>query len=288
MRCDLHVHTLHSGMCTVPLLSRICRESYTDPVELYQRLKRQGMDLVTVTDHDSMGAAEVLSRYPEFFASEEVTCRMPSGAEIHMGVYDIREQDHDEIQKRRDDIPALVAYLRERDLFFSINHVFSGLTGRRALEDFELFRRDFPGLETLNGAMLGLANRRAATLARIWDKAAVGGSDAHTLRAAGKAFTEIGGARNKQEFLAGLREGRGVVYGSSGTFAKLTLDVLSIGAGLFRERPEWLLLAPAALAVPAITAVNWALESIFAEKWARKVGARPGVPVTAEPGWEVQ
>jgi len=63
------VHTIHSGMCTVPLLSRICRESYNDPLEVYTTLKRRGMDLVTITDHDSIDAAETLRRYPDFFLS---------------------------------------------------------------------------------------------------------------------------------------------------------------------------------------------------------------------------
>src|SRR5262245_52220047 len=79
MRCDLHVHTLHSGMCTVPLLNRICRESYNDPLEVYEVLKCRGMDLVTITDHDSIGASERLHKYSDFFLSEEVSCRTPDG-----------------------------------------------------------------------------------------------------------------------------------------------------------------------------------------------------------------
>src|ERR1700676_653314 len=91
MRCDLHVHTRHSGMCTVPVLSRICRESYNPPLAVYEILKRRGMDLVTVTDHDSIDAVEPLRRHPDFFLSEEVTCRMPSGTELHVGVYEDRK-----------------------------------------------------------------------------------------------------------------------------------------------------------------------------------------------------
>src|SRR5260370_23512242 len=60
MRCDLHVHTIHSGMCTVPGLRRICRESYNDPLAVYEKLKRLGMDLVTIADHDSIDAVEAL------------------------------------------------------------------------------------------------------------------------------------------------------------------------------------------------------------------------------------
>src|SRR5579864_8322583 len=136
MRCDLHVHTRHSGMCTIPVLRQICRESYNDPDAVYETLKRRGMDLVTVTDHDSIDAAERLRRHPDFFLSEEVSCITPSGNELHVGVYGIAERHHVELQRRRDDIPTLAAYLREQRLLFSVNHVFSSLTGRRSDLDF--------------------------------------------------------------------------------------------------------------------------------------------------------
>src|SRR6267378_1508450 len=131
MKCDLHVHTIHSGMCTVPIFKRICRESYSHPFELYDTLKQRGMDLVTVTDHDSIDAAESLRHHRDFFLSEEVSCATPYGTQFHMGVYDITERHHIELQRRRDDFFSLMAYLREQDLFFSVNHAFSGLTGAR-------------------------------------------------------------------------------------------------------------------------------------------------------------
>ncbi len=119
MRCDLHVHSIFSGMCNTPVMSRICRESYNDPAEVYLRLKQLGMSIVTMTDHDSIDAAEALRRHPDFFLSEEVTCRMPSGTELHLGVYGICEHNHVEIQRRRTDFIALLMYLTERKLFFS-------------------------------------------------------------------------------------------------------------------------------------------------------------------------
>ena len=88
MRCDLHVHSIASGMFTSPGLNRFCRESYNDPAEVYERLKHLGMSVVTITDHDSIDGAEVLRRHPDFFLSEEVTVQMPSGTEMHLGVYE--------------------------------------------------------------------------------------------------------------------------------------------------------------------------------------------------------
>ena len=126
-------------MCTIPILKRYCRESYNDPLALYETLKRRGMQIVTVTDHDSVDAAEVLRRFPDFFVSEEVTCILPGGTEAHIAVYDITERQHIEIQSRRNDVPRLIAWLREQDVLFGVNHAFSALTGRRSAADFALF-----------------------------------------------------------------------------------------------------------------------------------------------------
>jgi len=108
MRCDLHVHSLHSGTLPVAILRHFFLESYSAPIDVYSTLRKRGMDLVTLTDHDSIGGAEELRRYPDFFVSEEATCRMPSGTEAHVGVYDITERQHIEINRRRNDMIRLL------------------------------------------------------------------------------------------------------------------------------------------------------------------------------------
>ena len=254
-------------MCTVPFLRRLCRESYNDPLAVYEKLKRLGMDLVTITDHDSIDAAEALRSRPDFFLSEEVTCRLPSGTELHVGVYDIAERDHVEIQRRRDDFESLAAWLRERNLLFSANHIFSSLTGRRSLADFELFERAFPALETRNGHMLARANENAAALADFSAKAEVGGSDAHAMASVGCAWTVVPRARSRQEYLDGLRRGQGRVRGATGGYWKLTRDVLTIGGQMVRHNPLTLPLAPLAIGVPLVMAGNYAVETFFARWW---------------------
>ena len=84
----MHVHSYFSGACTTPFVGKFCRESYRDPQAFYSVLMKRGMDLFTLTDHDSIEGAEKLRRHPNFFLSEELTCRMPSGTEVHIGVYD--------------------------------------------------------------------------------------------------------------------------------------------------------------------------------------------------------
>jgi len=271
MKCDMHVHTIHSGMCTIPGMSRFCRESYNHPEALYESLKSQGMDLVTVTDHDSIDAVEALRSRPDFFLSEEVTCHLPGGTEIHVGVYDLNDRQHIEIQRRASDFLSLHAYLNEQELLYSANHIFSGLTGRRSAEDFRWFENAFPAIEARNGCMLERSNRAAADFTRRTGKVPIGGSDAHAMKSVGSCWTEVKDARDKQEFLAGVRLGLGEARGASGSFWKLTRDVLWIGCQMIRERPATLPMIFLSPAAPVITLVNYMLEVRFVNKWTPRV-----------------
>lgn len=268
-------------MCTVPLLRHICRESYNDPLAVYEKLKRSGMDLVTVTDHDSIDAVEALRSKPDFFLSEEVTCTLPSGTELHIGVYDITERDHIELQRRRHDFESLFAWLYDHNLFFSANHVFSRLTGKRAAADFALFESAFPAIETGNGHMTRRANRAAALLADRASRAEVGGSDAHALASVGCAWTVVPGARTRQEYLDGLRSGLGRVRGETGSWMKLTRDVYAIGRDMIRENPATLPIVLLGWMVPLITLTNYVAEAMFVQYWQARYlqSDRKGAPV---------
>lgn len=272
-------------MCTVPVFDRVCRESYNDPRQVYEMLKRRGMDLVTVTDHDSIDAAESLRGKPDFFLSEEVSCRASSGTELHVGVYGIEERDHPQMQRRRDDLPRLIAYLRERRLLFSVNHVFSSLTGPRKLADFEEFSA-FAAVETLNGQMLPVANRYAQEWAAAAGKAVVGGSDAHTMYSLGRTWTAVPGARTCFEYLQAVKNGAGKVAGESGAYSKLNSAVMEIALSMIRERAWTAALAPFIALVPLVLAANLLRETWFAHSWGRRVrrmdvGAAPQPAVCA-------
>jgi predicted metal-dependent phosphoesterase TrpH len=254
-------------MCTVPVLSRVCLESYNEPHALYERLKQRGMDLVTITDHDSIDAVEELRRYPDFFLSEEVTCTMPSGTEMHAGVYGIREHDHIELQRRRHDVESLLSYAVENQLFVTVNHLYSSLTGPRTEDDFAVFARDFHGVETLNGQILERSNQLAADFARRFGKPVIGGSDSHTLAGLARTFTEVRGASNAAEFLAGMRRGQSTAIGESGDYFKLTSAVWAIGGSLVRATP-WMALGVGLFTlVPFFTLKNYFREIAFAWHW---------------------
>jgi predicted metal-dependent phosphoesterase TrpH len=235
MRCDLHVHSRFSGPATLPLLRHLCNESYSEPEAVYSAARRRGMELVTITDHDTIEGALAIAGRPDTFVSEEVTCLLPDHRELHVGVYDLSEGDHVAISARRSDPEALFAYLAERRLPATINHPFSALTGRRQTADLDLAFRSVSLVETLNGMLPEITNRTAAHVASARRMGRIGGSDAHTLAFVGCAHTAVPGARNKREFLDGLRLGRTFPMGRSGTYTQFVSDLVRVAAANYAD-----------------------------------------------------
>jgi predicted metal-dependent phosphoesterase TrpH len=275
VRCDLHVHSARSGPVELRLLAPYAQESYAEPHEVYARAREVGMDLVTLTDHDTIAGGLEIRGLPGTFLSEEVTCTMPSGGRLHLGVFDITEAQHEGIARRRSDAEALFAYLAEEGIPASLNHPFSALTGRRETADLCRGLTALPLVEGRNGMMSAAVNACAEAARRRFGLAGVGGSDAHTLRSVARAFTEVRGARSREEFLDGLRRGLTVPAGRSGGYAQLTADVSQIAAGAlqdayrrgpWRRRAVLFALSPALPLVPLFTAAVYVQEQLFARR----------------------
>ena len=129
--------------------------------------------------------------------------------------------------------------------------------------------------------MLRVSNRLADDFARRFGKPVVGGSDSHTLAGLARTFTEVPGAADAKEFLAGMRRGQSVAIGESGDYFKLTSAVCAIGGSLIRATP-WMALGAGLLALaPAITLANYIREMAFAWYWGQK--NRPEDPIGVAP-----
>lgn len=287
MRCDLHVHSLCSGPVDFPVLGRFGNECYSTPREVYDAARARGMSLVTLTDHDSITGALTLAHLPDFFVSEEVTCLLPEGRQLHLGVFGVDEAQHAAIQERRRDAEALFAYLAEARIPTAVNHLFSALTGRRRLEDFELALRHARLVETRNGMMPESTNRYAHRIARRTGLPGVGGSDAHTLASVARAFTIVPGAASREDFLAGLRRGLTIPAGGSGSYARLTADIARLFAGGYAENARLargglgpalrfaalLAALPLLPLLPLVTAGIYADEKLFGARYHRRLEA---------------
>lgn len=292
MRCDLHVHSLRSGAVNLPVLRHLGRECYSRPEEVYALAKARGMDLVTLTDHDTIDGALELSGRPDTFVSEEVTVTLPGGSVVHVNVFDITPAQHEAIVRVRDDAEAFFAFVAEANVPASLNHPFSPMTGGVTAPDLSLALRRLPMVEARNGMMPALSNGHAERTARAAGCGLVAGSDAHALRSVARAYTEVPGARSKAEFLAGLRSARTVPRGGHGSYAALVADVSRVFTAGYGEaladlrggRGEPVRLAGlAALApflwlAPLVAVLSHRREASGARRLHAALRGRPGVP----------
>lgn len=241
-RADLHVHSCYSTQSGTLRFLR-SRDCYSTPMAVYEVAKSRGMDVVTLTDHDTIdGCLALLNAHPldDFFVSEEVSCVWPGAdLQVHLGVYGMTEALHRQLQPLRGDVFAVIDALTASDVFFSLNHLFHFYREQVPLETYLRLLSLVPAVEARNGTMLRAHNELIARLARGWPHhaglqvqppvALLGGSDAHTLRRVGQTWTQSQGATGA-EFLGSLRQGLAEPGGNHGTAMTVAGDTYGVVA----------------------------------------------------------
>ena len=177
-RIDLHVHSRFSKRASQWVLKKIgCPESFTEPRQVYETARKKGMDLVTLTDHNTISGALEIAHLPGTFVSEEITTYFPdNGCKVHVLAYDITEAQHLDIQKVRENIFDLTGYLDRENIFHVLAHPLYSVNDRLTLDHFEklllLFRtfeingaRDAIQSQCLRSVLSSLSPERMARLA---------------------------------------------------------------------------------------------------------------------------
>jgi predicted metal-dependent phosphoesterase TrpH len=237
VRLDTHVHTIHSGYSSIFPLQTVMRECYNAPEDVYRIAKARGMDLVVITDHDEISGALSLGDRPDVIVGSEVTgVFADDGVKVHLNVFNLSPAQHLEIQQLRVDVRQLLPYLRQQHLFTSLNHVASGINGPITAPHVAAILPWVQALEVNNGSRLAVTNRTARCIAEAAGKTGIAGSDSHTHRGIGRTWTEIPGARTREEWLTGLWEGRVRIGGPMGSFATMGSDVFRFAGNLCLEQ----------------------------------------------------
>src|SRR5437762_207354 len=240
-RCDLHIHSRHSARSEEWLFRRFdFPDSYSDPKQLYEQLRKRGMDYVTITDHDSIDGCLEIAHLPRTFISEQITTYFPHGScKLHILVWGISERQHHDIESVRENIFDLQRYLQHARIAHAVAHPLYSVNGKLEamhLEQLILLFKHFEGINGLRDALLsdlaqtlfkqltpekieGLANRHnlAPTHEEPWRKIFVGGSDDHGGQFAASVFTETPPAKSAEKFLEHVRNGDCSPHGHGGT-----------------------------------------------------------------------
>lgn len=236
MKLDAHVHTRHSGYTTLSPLRSLMRESYNTPAAVYRLARARGMDLVAITDHDTISGALELAHLPDVIVGCEVTAHFADGVRVHLNVLDISEAQFAEIDRARRDVRELMPYLHREGIFVSLNHVASRINGHVTAEHVAWLMPWLDAFEVRNGSRLVVQNDTALALAYAGRKAACGGSDAHTMRGIGLTWTEAPAATCRASFMRELRAGRVRPGGRHGHYFTMASDIMRFAGSLYRER----------------------------------------------------
>ena len=117
-RVDFHLHSYASNVTDYYAANTFSiPESYSVPIKLYHVLKKRGMSLVTLTDHNSIdGVRELLDRgLSDVFISAEMTTTFPEdGCNIHITVANMTEQQFSEVNRLRRNVYEMIAYVDQQ------------------------------------------------------------------------------------------------------------------------------------------------------------------------------
>lgn len=187
---DFHTHTAYSSDCV------------TTPADLLQRAREVGLDVVAVTDHNTVAggleAASLADRYGvRVIVGEEVKT---SEGEV-IGLF-LRETIPPGLS-----FAETIACIRQQGGIVYVPHPFDRL---HSVPSYALLRahvRDLDVIEVFNSRLAFPSfNERAERFARRYRLPAAAGSDAHVLPGLGTALTGIGEFTGPADFLAALDE----------------------------------------------------------------------------------
>ena len=203
LKADLHVHSRYSSRSSQWFLRKIgCAESYTDPLTIYTIAMNRGMDLVTITDHNTLAGSLEIAHLENTFVSEEITAYFPEdGCKLHVLAYNITERQHEDISRLRESVYELTAYLHQERIVHALAHPMFSINDRLSVEHFEQLLLLFKNFEldgtrddylnnTLYEILRNLTQQDIEYLANKhnlspydstpWKKHLIGGSDDHS------------------------------------------------------------------------------------------------------------
>lgn len=190
MKVDLHVHTCYS------------KDSFTSLEAVIEACRKQGIDKVAITDHDTIaGALALLEMAPDLVIV---------GEEIRTNVGDIIAYFLEEEVPKGLPLQESIARVREQGGVVGVPHPLDRLR-REALGRANLLTiiEQVDLLEVFNArTVFPSDNRRALSLARERGLLASAGSDAHTASEIGHAYVKMPAFNDRGDFLCSLAQGQ--------------------------------------------------------------------------------
>jgi glycosyltransferase involved in cell wall biosynthesis len=213
------------------------------------------MDLVTISDHNTVeGALRIAHLDGTFLSVEVTTCFPEDSTPLHVLVWNLSEEDHRDLQPCRPSVYEFVHFLRERGLVHALAHplyrmgppltawhvermmllfsIWEGRNGARP-EDSNLVACRLAALAT-RGYLQKLAGRHDIDAVHDGPISLTGGSDDHGAIDIADTWTDATGT-TPEAFLAAVASGGAQPGGAHGSAVKLAHAMAALGANAYRD-----------------------------------------------------
>ncbi|MEW6238780.1 MAG: PHP domain-containing protein [Candidatus Omnitrophota bacterium] len=230
LAADLHVHST----CSYDVLP----SQEFQPEAIYRKALNLGMDYITITDHDTMAAYDVIGWDREHLVTGvemSLLDRKRVGHTIHVNVYDLKKYQFDEllrIAQHDQNIETYIGCLRDQKLPYLYNHPFWFSQGDRpnyrAVKDIvELF----PVIE-YNMKRVRRKNLLALGMAMMERKGILASTDTHIGRIA-QSYTLAKGDTFR-EYFANISQGNAYIIPQDLDLQNLNSEIVGWIELLFR------------------------------------------------------
>lgn len=260
MKADLHLHSRFSDRSADWIFRRFdFPDSYSEPRALYAAARERGMDLVTLTDHNTIDGALAIADLPGAFLSEEVTTYFPEDrCKIHLLVWNLDEAQHRKIATLRENIFELQTYLGQQNLAHAVAHPLYQINQKLTVSHIERLFLLFRCFEGRNGLRSDLLNQTLVHLVESltpeklayfadkhgltpthpepWRKVLTAGSDDKSGLFAAKSYTETPSGGSKEDFFAHLDAGRATLQGGGGSPLILSHSLYQTGFSFMKDK----------------------------------------------------
>ncbi|MBI4040532.1 MAG: hypothetical protein HY390_01560 [Deltaproteobacteria bacterium] len=203
IKCDLVVYSQYH-----------CEPSTLTPLEIYRTAKQKGMDMVTISDRNTIaGCLEVLHAKPDvgdFFISEELSVfdrqwRIP----LLLQLWNISEQHHKELHKLKNNLDECLAYCKEAHILVALPHFLIQFPKAHVPPKFvEKIFRQFSIFEVHHGKNLKDHNLMMAYFLKQFPNISMyGASHAQSKHTLANTYTASDG-QTQQDFWNALSQGK--------------------------------------------------------------------------------
>jgi len=241
-KCDLHVHSEASKQSARWILRTLkAPESFTPPELIYHLAKKRGMDLVTITDVNTIDGVKQIAHLPGAFISEEIGALLPGSKKpVHILAYDITEEQHGMAAQLRENVFELLDYLNGSGIVNALAHPFYFPGEDLTAGEWKDIVSRVKLVEGKNGTRASWENSASVEMARLIRgedfSGFVSGSDDHCGRFFGLTWTETSSDGTAKGFLKEVCMGRGRLEGDNGSAVRSSYAVYSIAYSFYRDR----------------------------------------------------